>query len=320
MNQHLELESLSAYLDGELDPAARGRVEQHLAGCSGCSAEHHRLAAAAGAVAGLPAIQVTEDEHRAIRRAILDSAPPRRAGRVTGATGWLQWSLAGGLVLVAVTALGLGFVRFGQDGRDTEALTEAAAPVPDAAADGSTGLVFASGSEVDRAVGGLPEVIAGLRIHGSEDPPAMMFEALPRTDAAPEGEAGTTSDPHPDTQWGGGVGGGVGGDGGGGESSVLRESAGDLAGEEQDPFSAPAGTACLDRVAATQPDRMVPLVARPASFQGRDAWLLVFAWSPDPNSPLDRWQAWIVDPQDCRSLTGPALESSALYRSSSPAG
>ncbi|MEX0791446.1 MAG: hypothetical protein WD178_11795, partial [Actinomycetota bacterium] len=82
-------------------------------------------------------------------------------------------------------------------------------------------------------------------------------------------------------------------------------------------FTEAAGTACLARVGATQTYPMVPLLAREASFQGRAAWLLVYAWSPDDSgrAALDQWQSWLVDPADCIVFSGPELASRALYRS-----
>jgi hypothetical protein len=85
-------------------------------------------------------------------------------------------------------------------------------------------------------------------------------------------------------------------------------------------FTSQAADECLQRVESTQSYPMVPLLAREASFEGRPAWLLVFAWNPDASGdePLDRWQSWLVDPVDCRDFSGPDLASRALYRSYSP--
>ena len=85
-------------------------------------------------------------------------------------------------------------------------------------------------------------------------------------------------------------------------------------------FTTQAADACLGG-RGTQSYPMVPLLAREASFQGRPAWLLVFAWSPDAagQDRLDRWQSWLVDPTDCQNLSGAVLEAAALYRGYSPA-
>jgi hypothetical protein len=48
------LDDLSAYLDGELDPARRATVETHLAACDGCRARLSELRATARLIAALP--------------------------------------------------------------------------------------------------------------------------------------------------------------------------------------------------------------------------------------------------------------------------
>ena len=74
MKNHLEPESLSAYLDGELDGNEKAAVEQHLGSCADCSAVRARLASAMGSVAALGPVTMTADEHR-VRRG------PARGGR-----------------------------------------------------------------------------------------------------------------------------------------------------------------------------------------------------------------------------------------------
>ncbi|MEX0790890.1 MAG: zf-HC2 domain-containing protein, partial [Actinomycetota bacterium] len=159
MNDHLAPESLSAYLDGELDERERGRADQHLGSCPDCSGALSALAAAIGSVASLGPVTVTADEHRELRQAVLKSrtSASRLGFRVP------QWALAGGLVLVAVTVLAISFLRPGDSGQQ-EALTEAAAP-----AVGGPAFNFSTGEEVDRTVAGLPEVAAGLNRYRAGD-------------------------------------------------------------------------------------------------------------------------------------------------------
>jgi anti-sigma factor RsiW len=64
---HLD-DTLSAYLDDELAPAARREAEAHLAGCAGCQAELDEVAAARQAIRILPV--------HAARRSLLDRAGP----------------------------------------------------------------------------------------------------------------------------------------------------------------------------------------------------------------------------------------------------
>jgi hypothetical protein len=315
MTQHLEPESLSAYLDGELEPREQSEVEQHLRSCRECSATRQKLEMVTGQLAALPPVRVTVDEHRTLRQAVLNARP--QAGRRRGMA-WLQWSMAGGLALVVVAVLGVSFLRNGGSNDAGEALTEAAAPT-------APGFNFTDGSEVEESVAKLPEVTAGLGRYRASDAPQAVPEslkgaaggrasAMARTDAdsppqqqeapAPAGEGAPYS--------GVGSGGGVGQD----DLTALPDT------ESSFTFSNVAADACLARVAATQPYPMVPLLARQASFEGRQAWLLVFAWTaePDPDAPLDRSQTWLVTPQDCQNLSGTDLESKALYRSfSAPA-
>lgn len=314
MKKHLEPESLSAYLDGELKGRELSELEEHLGTCAECSAVRSRMAAAMGSVAALGPVTVTADEHRTIRQTILASRPASSASRRFA---FPQWAVAGGLVLVAFTALAFSFLR--PEGRDTsgDALTEAAAP-----ASGAARFDFESGDQVDRTVAALPEVAAGMNRFRAGDADRQAADskqdfagpghspgaagssrALARTD---EESANTAAEAAPPDA---GVPGGA-ADG----SAGAQNSAPSL-------FTNQAADECLGRVSGTQSYPMVPLLAREASFEGRPAWLLVFAWSPDASGdePLDRWQSWVIDPIDCRDFTGRQLADKALYRSSSPA-
>lgn len=316
MKAHLEPESLSAYLDGELHGRERSEVEEHLATCADCSAARTRLAAATGSVAALGPVTMTADEHRTLRQTILASRPAASTSRRFG---FPRWALAGGLVLVAFTALAFSFLL--PEGRDAsdEALTEAAAP-----ASGGAGFNFESGDQVDRTVAALPEVTAGINRYRAGDADrrdadlkgeafagressgsatAAAPEAMARSDTAAD-SAGNAA-PAPAAEPPGTAAGG---------SASAEDSAADL-------FTNQAADECLGRVSATQSYPMVPLLAREASFEGRPAWLLVFAWSPDASGdePLDRWQSWLIDPVDCRDFTGAQLVAKALYRSYSAA-
>jgi hypothetical protein len=313
MMQHLDPESLSAYLDGELGPRERSLAEQHLHTCAECSAMHSKLAAVTGQVSALPPLRVTADEHRRLRQAVLNARPASSGARGLGR---LRWALAGGLVVAAVAVLSISFLGNGASEPGDEALTEAAGPSP-------AGFNFTNQNQVDETVAALPEVLAGLGRYRAEDAgayaarnsakaPAGQPAPLARSDTpgaaeqfsapalvptpppAPESAAGAAPD----------------------DLTMLEDN------ESSFTFSNAAADACLERVAATQHYPMVPLLARQATFEGTQAWLLVFAWTaePDPNARLDRSQTWLVTPEDCRNLSGPQLESKVLYRSfSAPA-
>ncbi|CAN5830059.1 hypothetical protein BH23ACT12_BH23ACT12_07300 [soil metagenome] len=308
MRNHLLPESLSAYLDGELDERERAQVDQHLSSCSDCSGTLSKLAAAMGSVASLGPVTMTADEHRSLRQSVLKSRPSASGFRLRIP----QWALAGGLVVVAVTALALSFLRSGSPVRQ-EALTEAADPP----AAGGEVFDFSSGEEVDRTVAGLPEVAAGLNRYRAGDA---------GTSREGDGDSANASDSHAGSTTGDSA-----------ESPPQQRSApalvrpdqategGNAANDGADAatgrFTSAAGAACLAQVAGTQSYPMVPLLACEASFEGRSAWLLVYAWSPGASGRerLDQWQSWLVDPTDCRVFSGAELAGRALYRSFSTA-
>lgn len=307
--QHLEPESISAHLDGELTERERVAVDRHLASCEHCSTLYSSLAAVSGRLAALPAPRMNADEHRELRRAVINARPAR-------ATWWgssLRWALAGGFVLVAVAAAGFGFLRSGGPAdRESPARTEAAAP-----ADSGPDFNFTSGEQVDRVVGSLPEVAAGLGRYRPEDAvragdggeSSLRFDdhAAPGAASAESAPAQSAENDAADQAAGAAP-----------EPRTLART--DEAGSET-AFSNQAADACLARVAASQTTPMVPLLARRSTFLGTPAWLLVFAWSPDPApaQPLDRWQTWVVTPEDCRLYGGDELASRALHRSFSGA-
>lgn len=310
MRDHLPPESLSAYLDGELDERERAAADQHLGSCAGCAATLSKLSAAMGSVASLKPVTMTVDEHRSLRQALLNSRPSKSGFRL----GFPQWALAGGLVLVAVTVLAVSFLRPGGDSGQQQALTEAAAP----AVGGGPVFNFTTGEEVDRTVAALPQVTEGLNRYRAGDAETTRDEDGDPATAADSFAGSTTGES-------------------GGPAPLARpesDAANPAPESEQDNSAVPpagsateravtgrftddAGADCLARVAGTQTYPMVPLLAREASFQGRAAWLLVYAWSPEDSgrAALDQWQSWLVDPTDCRLFSGDELARRALYRS-----
>jgi anti-sigma factor RsiW len=81
--EHLD-DTLSAYLDDELAPAARREAETHLAGCAGCRAELDEVSAARRAIRILPVHSARRPLVGVGPRAV---APRRRA----------VWALAAGV-------------------------------------------------------------------------------------------------------------------------------------------------------------------------------------------------------------------------------
>ena len=308
MKDHLQPESLSAYLDGELEGRERSTVEQHLASCAECSALRSRLGAAMGSVGSLGPVAMTADEHRVLRQTLLKSRAARsRMGRF----GFRQWALAGGLVMVTVTALAFSFLRDGGPvGGNNEALTQAGAP------SGGPRFIFDNPAEVDRTVAALPEVAGSNAAATPKSAAGGASQSQRNADAgtnstASDSAAGTAEDAPPMEAMG--------------PANEAPESADEDAVTQQpasgDPFSPEEGDECLSRVASTQSYPMVPLLAEEALYQGRPAWLLVYGWGPKVNAgePADRWQSWLVEPDVCRNSSGAQLEERALYRSYSGA-
>jgi hypothetical protein len=296
MNEHPETETLSAYLDGELDGRARSEIERHLQSCAACSAARTGLASAARSVASLGPAYLTVDEHRELRQAILKSRRSTAAKRF----GLPQWALAGSLVLVAITVLAFSFLQPGARSPEHNASTQADAGSGFA---GGQNFAFKSGDEVDRTVAALPEV-RGSSAPGEDSAVSGDYAGAGNSaESAPEAPA-KASAPSPEA---------AGGSGSAPQVMARRD-------EDAGPFAGDAADECLARIAATQSYPMRALFAGPASFEGRPAWLMVYAWGPDLTEPgpAKQWQAWVVDPDDCRNLSDGELEARALYRSFSP--
>jgi len=101
MSTHPDPEQLSAYIDGELTGADRDDLEQHLTGCSECSATLRGLRATVADMRALPSPVLSEQDHWALRSAI--SKAQRRPGEryrrfLVG---------AGGIAAVAAAIVGI---------------------------------------------------------------------------------------------------------------------------------------------------------------------------------------------------------------------
>ena len=101
-------EELNAYIDGELDDAARSRVEAHLESCAACREAVDELRMVSRALQALPGAQAPRSF--ALREADVEPMPARQAGRLAGAT-----PLLGGVATVAFLAF---FVLVGVDVAD----------------------------------------------------------------------------------------------------------------------------------------------------------------------------------------------------------
>ena len=101
MNNHPEPEQLSAYVDGELDGRERDDLEQHLTGCSVCSATVRAIRATLADMRALPTPAPSEKDSWALRVAI-SKARKRPAARYRA---WVAAAgvAAGIIALVVVT-------------------------------------------------------------------------------------------------------------------------------------------------------------------------------------------------------------------------
>lgn len=101
-NDHIDLESLSAYADGELNAVTALRVERHVSECDACRATLARMRTLVSTAAALPReIAAPPDAWAAIKNQI-----PRPASRVPRRwwhNGWL--AAAAAVVLVAGSVL-----------------------------------------------------------------------------------------------------------------------------------------------------------------------------------------------------------------------
>jgi anti-sigma-K factor RskA len=100
--EHIDLETLSAYVGGELKAVALARVEKHLAECASCAASLARLRSLVVAAGALPRDIVPPPEVWASVRGRITDNGVRRTARWWH-NGWLASAAA--VILVVSTAL-----------------------------------------------------------------------------------------------------------------------------------------------------------------------------------------------------------------------
>ena len=98
MTTHPDPEQLSAYIDGELNDDDRDDLEQHLTGCSECSATLRALRATLADMRALPSPVPSEQESWALRSAI-NKARKRPAAR------YRRWTVAAGSVAAVAATI-----------------------------------------------------------------------------------------------------------------------------------------------------------------------------------------------------------------------
>ena len=109
MNNHPEPEQLSAYVDGQLDGAERDDLEQHLTGCSDCSATVRGIRATLADLRALPTPAPSETDSWRLRAAVADK-------RKRPAAHYRQWVAAAG---IAAAVIGLVVITTGRTASST---------------------------------------------------------------------------------------------------------------------------------------------------------------------------------------------------------
>lgn len=174
MNFHESDEDLSAYLDDELAPSERARVQAHLEICDECSARREVFGRAMQALSALPEVTPTTDESRAIRLAVIEARARPRTWRIVAA-------LAGATAVIAAVG---GAILLGSE--ETDTTTAASERTLEAAA--ASELDFAENSEVNGMVASLAEVKSGtgrFKVSDVGAEQSQALEAYAREEAAP---------------------------------------------------------------------------------------------------------------------------------------
>jgi hypothetical protein len=97
MISHDELDQLSAYLDGELDPDERTRIDAHLPSCAECRTSLDALRATIVDLKALPEPAPSEQDSWALRSAIARANAPSRR--------WQRFAIAAGSAAAALIAI-----------------------------------------------------------------------------------------------------------------------------------------------------------------------------------------------------------------------
>jgi hypothetical protein len=196
-------EELSAYIDGQLAPAARTRLEAHIETCSGCRDALAELRSLQRTLGALPRAQAPRSF--ALREADVHlHEAASQVGMFSRATpllsGVAMVAAVVFVVLVGVDLSGPGSSGRGDDasgaGQATSVDLELAAAAPEAADElGGDDALLEDGSFAERGDDGdtvAPEAPQSLPADGSPDLPATSFEPPPSAELAAEGDDRTS--------------------------------------------------------------------------------------------------------------------------------
>jgi hypothetical protein len=260
MSTHPDPEQLSAYIDGELTGDERDDLEQHLTGCSECSATVRALRATVADMRALPAPLPSEQESWALRAAITKA-------RKGPATRYRRWVVAAGSVAaVAIAVLAIGNV--GQK-RPNAVFSHTGAEVsPQAAAGGSA----ASLIEIDRT--NYTRTSASQLVLSA--PVAVPGAATaPYSPANPNASTGTTS--------------------GSGGTGVQKDTITSLTDAQRSSYLT-AIQNCERQVLPNNVSTLTPLRYIVGTYEGTPVFFLLYVV---PSGNETKLELWVVQRNDC---------------------
>jgi anti-sigma factor RsiW len=265
MSTHPDPEQLSAYIDGELTGGERDVLEQHLTGCSDCSATVRALRTTVADMRALPAPFPSEQESWALRAAISKARkrPAVRYGRWTVA--------AGSVAAVAIAVVALANIghkpseTFGQT-------TPEVSPQSAAGADSAASLI-----EIDPT--NYTKMSASLLVtRGPAVAPGAATAPLAAT-------------PSPGTT---GASGGTSGVGGSGSTSMQKNAYGPNDAQRTAYIS--AIRRCEQQVLPNTTSTLTPLRYIVGTYEGTPAFFLLYSVPAGGETKLE---LWVVQRTDC---------------------
>jgi len=260
MSTHPDPEQLSAYIDGELTGDERDDLEQHLTGCSDCSATLRALRATVADMRALPAPVPSEQESWALRAAITKA-------RKRPATRYQRWAVAAGSVAAVAIAI-VAVTTVGHNKAGTVEHTRAALS-PQAAAGGGSA---ASLIEIDPTN------------YTSASAPQLMFSAPVAAPAPPFGSASS-----------GTAGAIVGGTTNGGTAG-SQKAAGDTLTDTQRAAYLTSIQQCEQQVIPNNVSTLTPLRYIVGTYEKTPVFILIYSV---PSGSETKLELWVVQREDC---------------------
>lgn len=332
MTAHPDPEQLSAYLDHELAADERARLGAHLGICARCQAIRSALEASMRAVAAIPPVTPTAAEAGMLRARVLDQihhlgrqqpAPGTFGGLAAAVASWrrrFSWRvyaaaaavavlLAGGIGLAALD-LGSGAqTAAGPAGRPSvnrtaHAAGSGAAMQPGGSARGAAGasarLAFSSPDQAWAYVAGQSSSLSTSAENLNAGDAVTATDGFLESLAAQAGSSGTVQ---------AGIAAGSAPQTGAlvpaGPVPSGTAAATPSPGARNAPALPPGSlAACVSAVQALVPTPSVPIEALAVTYQGRPAWLLVYASAvpANPQGPLTQQQTWLRSQPGCQGI------------------